>query len=479
MGFCHLAHRALPSTRAARILAFVATNTDSVVTRARGGELGDQRAARGAILPRALRRTLLLAIAGAAAGGCGDSGQGFGEPVDQTAQALFANDHAAYSYFVGKGLASFQAAGIVGNLDQESGMSPTAVQGGGPGRGIAQWSVGGRWDTDSNDNATAYASKTGQSVWALQLQLDFIWYELTTYSGYGLASLKATTNVTDATAVFMTKFEGCGTCMQSQRVTYAQNVLAAYGATPDYAAQFVAQSFPYASTTMTMTEGQVIPSYIELKNVGAKAWDSNTRIATTQARDRASAFADSSWISPNRLASVAGTVPPGGTYKFTFDLAAPSAPGTYDEFFGVVEEGVAWFSDTGQGGPPDNDLEVKIDVVTGAGTDAGAAPADAGAAPADAGAAPADAGAAPADAGSTKSDAGAKSDAAPSTSDGGVGVTEAGLQAGDVHMLSSDGSGAAGCSVGRARGDGGGVSSWLGLGVLAGALARRGRRRAR
>ena len=70
-------------------------------------------------------------------------------------------------------------------------------------------------------------------------------------------------------------------------------------------------------------------------------------------------FADSSWIADNRPAAVEGTVAPGATYKFTFNLAATKA-GTYDEFFGVVEEGVAWFSDSGQGGPPDNDLEVKI-----------------------------------------------------------------------------------------------------------------------
>jgi hypothetical protein len=40
-----------------------------------------------------------------------------------------------------------------------------------------------------------------------------------------------------------------------------------------------------------------------------------------------------------------------------------STPGLYDEHFGVVQEGVAWFSDPGQGGPPDSDLEVKIQVV--------------------------------------------------------------------------------------------------------------------
>jgi hypothetical protein len=298
--------------------------------------------------------------------GCGDAGPG--EPLGETESpitfipATFPNDQTAFDYFVGKGLTNFQAAGIVGNLDQESGVDPNAVQQGGPGRGIAQWSVGGRWDTDANDNATAYASQQGKSVWSLQLQLDFIWYELSTFGGYGLTALRNTANVTDATITFETDFEGCGQCDQSTRIAYAQAVLSAFGAVP-YGAQFVGQSFPLASTTLTMTEGQVIPSYIELKNTGTKAWDSKTHLGTTQPRDRKSAFADGTWIADNRPSGVTGTVPPGGTYKFTFDLAAPGTAGDYDEFFGVLEEGVAWFSDSGQGGPPDNDLEVKIKVV--------------------------------------------------------------------------------------------------------------------
>jgi MYXO-CTERM domain-containing protein len=160
-------------------------------------------------------------------------GPGGGENVGTTSQAItFPNDQPAFDYFVGKGLTPFQAAGIVGNLDQESGVDPTSVQAGGPGRGIAQWSVGGRWDTDANDNAEWYAGTQGQSVDSLQLQLDFIWYELTTFSSYGLASLKATTNVTDATVAFETDFEGCGQCDQSTRVSYAENVLAAFGSGP-------------------------------------------------------------------------------------------------------------------------------------------------------------------------------------------------------------------------------------------------------
>jgi lysozyme len=139
--------------------------------------------------------------------------------------------------------------------------------------------------------------------------------------------------------------------------------LQAIGGPAPWGAQYVSQSFPLASTALTMVEGQTIPSYIELKNVGSKTWDSNTKIGTTQPRDRSSAFADSAWLAPNRAAAVKGTVAPGGTYKFQFDLHAPDKPGTYHEYFGVVQEGVAWFSDPGQGGPPDNDLEVQVNVI--------------------------------------------------------------------------------------------------------------------
>src|SRR5580765_5689939 len=84
------------------------------------------------------------------------------------APIIAANEQAAYAFFIGKGLSSVQSAGIIGNLDVESGVDPTKYQcGGGPGRGIAQWSAGGRWDTDSNDNLVAYAAQHGYNGWSL------------------------------------------------------------------------------------------------------------------------------------------------------------------------------------------------------------------------------------------------------------------------------------------------------------------------
>jgi Phage tail lysozyme len=113
---------------------------------------------------------------------------------------------------------------------QESSVNPAAVEfGGGPGRGIAQWSVGGRWDTSRNDNVTAYASAHGVSRLALGTQLDFIWFELTTFPTYGLASLRAATTVTAAVTAFQDKYEICGTCASSRRIAFANQALTAFG----------------------------------------------------------------------------------------------------------------------------------------------------------------------------------------------------------------------------------------------------------
>jgi hypothetical protein len=297
--------------------------------------------------------------------------------VTEASTTAFANDKAAYDFFVGKGLTNFQAAGIVGNLDQESGVNPASVQGGGPGRGIAQWSVGGRWDTTPNANVRWYAANQGQPALSLDLQLKFIWFELTQI-GYGYAALKATTNVTDATIAFMAKYEICGACASAQRVAYAKAVLAAYGATPAYGATFVSQSWPLATTPMTLHCGEQVAATIVVKNTGSKAWDGATRLGTTMPRDRASGFADADWLAPNRAAAIAGAVAPGANGTFRFSFRAPSGaacvPGTYHEHFGLLEEGAAWFSDGAQSGPPDDQIEALIEVVAAA----PGAPADAG-----------------------------------------------------------------------------------------------------
>ncbi|MCW5804807.1 MAG: hypothetical protein KIT31_20725 [Deltaproteobacteria bacterium] len=150
-------------------------------------------------------------------------------PPERSEAALGNNARTAFNFFVSKGLTKIQAAGVVGNLMQESSMRPTAVEfGGGPGRGIAQWSVGGRWNSGAK-NMVSFAASRGMDRWALQTQLDFTWHELTTVPSYGLTELRAAATLSQAVTVFQNKFERCGKCAQGKRMQYAQQALTDYG----------------------------------------------------------------------------------------------------------------------------------------------------------------------------------------------------------------------------------------------------------
>jgi hypothetical protein len=74
-----------------------------------------------------VRRSLILGSLGLGVAGCGGPAPA-PEGLGQSQSALDANDQTAFDYFLGKGLTNFQAAGIIGNLDQGSSK-------GGPGEG--------------------------------------------------------------------------------------------------------------------------------------------------------------------------------------------------------------------------------------------------------------------------------------------------------------------------------------------------------
>ena len=159
------------------------------------------------------------------------------------------------------------------------------------------------------------------------------------------------------------------------------------------------QSFPLARTTLDLAPGATSTGYLEMRNTGTATWTpARTRLGTTQPRDRASAVQGPDWLAPNRAAAIDRTVAPGATGRFTFTLRAPLMAGEYPEHFNLVEEGVTWFSEPGQGGPADNVIQVRVRTVpvSDAGTmamDAGTMAMDAGTMAMDAGTMAADAGA--------------------------------------------------------------------------------------
>ena len=92
--------------------------------------------------------------------------------------------------------------------------------------------------------------------------------------------------------------------------------------------------------------GQSATFWVEFKNTGTSAWaPGKTFLGTTDARDRTSALANDGWVAPNRAATVDKETAAGEIGRFTFVvIAPPSVDGNaYEEHFGLVEEGVAWF----------------------------------------------------------------------------------------------------------------------------------------
>jgi hypothetical protein len=135
------------------------------------------------------------------------------------------------------------------------------------------------------------------------------------------------------------------------------------GQGPDWKATFVSQSFPFASQPFLLHPGETSDGYIEMKNEGKATWKpGEVFLGTTQPRDADSPLAAPGWVSGHRAATIDKEVAPGDTGRFNFTVKAPATLGDFDQFFGLVRESVAWFSDGGQGGPPDNQIEIKVTV---------------------------------------------------------------------------------------------------------------------
>lgn len=131
---------------------------------------------------------------------------------------------------------------------------------------------------------------------------------------------------------------------------------------PAYRAQWVRQSFPLASTRFDVTAGEEIAGFIEFTNQGAETWrPGQVFLGTTEPRDGASPLQASDWVSSSRAATVESETAPGEVGVFRFSVRAPDAPGDYPQFFNLVREGEAWFSD--QGGPVDDLIQVRVESV--------------------------------------------------------------------------------------------------------------------
>jgi len=159
--------------------------------------------------------------------------------VDDSALVGGDNIEKAFNWLVsptGGKLPDFQAAGIIGNLNQESHLDPTIVEGGGhsdtpiagKGYGIAQWTFPAR-----QRPLVEFAKAQGKPVGDLGVQLAFIMHEFDTTFTKARDNFKATTNVDDAAFIFHRDFEISADSRSEiqERLNDARKVLRLYGGT--------------------------------------------------------------------------------------------------------------------------------------------------------------------------------------------------------------------------------------------------------
>ena len=169
------------------------------------------------------------------------------KPVTGTpSRGTAADEKRIWNFFKSKGLNSYAIAGIMGNLNAESALRSNnlqdsyqkrlgyndatytaAVDNGrynnfvhdSAGYGLAQWTYYTR-----KQALLSWAKKHNKSIGDLQMQLDFLWEELSINFGAVLKTLKKATSVQVASDVFMCKFEN-----PADQSTSAKNRRAALG----------------------------------------------------------------------------------------------------------------------------------------------------------------------------------------------------------------------------------------------------------
>jgi len=101
-----------------------------------------------------------------------------------------------------------------------------------------------------------------------------------------------------------------------------------------------------------MQTQEITTAWIKFTNTGTATWYKNSdlpvHLGTSHALDRDSSFYKHTWLSNNRPAQLKeDQVAPGEIGTFEFYLKAPDSPGTYQEYFQPLIEGLTWMEDWG------------------------------------------------------------------------------------------------------------------------------------
>jgi hypothetical protein len=128
------------------------------------------------------------------------------------------------------GLNATQIAGVLGNMQQESGLLPNVNQGGQ--QGAPQGGFGGgqayglaQWDGSRKQAEIDYAHKHGLDPGSLEANIGYMNQELDGEYSQTITDLKNSNTVEEATAAWEKDFEQAGQPEMGQRLEYAQSFL--------------------------------------------------------------------------------------------------------------------------------------------------------------------------------------------------------------------------------------------------------------
>lgn len=128
----------------------------------------------------------------------------------------------AMSFFTQRGLTPAQAAGLVGNLQAESGanLNPAAVGDGGRAMGIAQW------HPDRRANFQRAVGKPFERS-TFDDQLRFIWWEFNNTERAAFARLRRARTAEEAAAIVDQYYERSSGAHRQRRIAYARALMPA------------------------------------------------------------------------------------------------------------------------------------------------------------------------------------------------------------------------------------------------------------
>jgi len=144
------------------------------------------------------------------------------------------NAQKVWNYLKGQALSDAQAAGMMGNMQQESSFDPERIESGGNSTNPTDAGSGGwglvQWTPGSKVIDIAQSLNITDPIYELSTQLDIVWGEISVSNPNILSGLKQIDDAAQAAAYFNANFEK-GTDPDGIRETYAVALLAQYGGT--------------------------------------------------------------------------------------------------------------------------------------------------------------------------------------------------------------------------------------------------------